>query len=188
VHAVGHDWGSLQLWHAVTTAGGLDGRIRGFTSISGPGIDQVPFTPGQALRSWYVGAFHLPGAPLLAKAALSPARFRRRLEREGAATDEAWPAPTLPDDVANGVGLYRANMLRRLTRRRPTEAVVPVQLIVARRDPFVAPSSVEGAARWAPDVTRVDVDAGHWVVRSRPDEVAAAVLDASGRTAGAATP
>lgn len=35
VHLVGHDWGSIQGWDAVTSSA-LDGRIASFTSISGP--------------------------------------------------------------------------------------------------------------------------------------------------------
>ena len=183
VHLVGHDWGSIQGWEAAC-GDRLAGRIRGFTSISGPSLDHVvatrrPPSPSQAVRSWYIGAFHLPGAPIVVRAAATPDRFHKAMAAEGAPTDDEWPAPTLPDDAARGVALYRANMLPRLLRPNPRPAKVPVQLIVARRDPALLPSTVEVAERWAPDLHRVDVDAGHWVIRSRPDEVAGAVLEAA---------
>ena len=179
VHLVGHDWGSIQGWEAVC-GDRLAGRISGFTSISGPSLDHVaarrrPPSPSQAMRSWYIGAFHVPGAPALVRATMTPARFRKAMAGEGAATDDEWPAPTLPDDASRGVALYRANMLPRLLRPNPRPARVPVQLIVAERDPAVLPSTVEVAERWASELTRVDIDAGHWVIRSRPAEVAAAI-------------
>ncbi|MGH3392942.1 MAG: alpha/beta fold hydrolase, partial [Actinomadura sp.] len=38
VHLVGHDWGSIQSWEAVTT---MADRFASFTSISGPCLDHV---------------------------------------------------------------------------------------------------------------------------------------------------
>src|SRR5205085_969867 len=38
VHLVGHDWGSIQAWEAVTT---MPERFASFTSISGPGLDHA---------------------------------------------------------------------------------------------------------------------------------------------------
>ncbi len=40
VHLVGHDWGSIQGWEAVTRTR-LAGRIASFTSISGPPLDHA---------------------------------------------------------------------------------------------------------------------------------------------------
>ena len=40
VHLVGHDWGSLQGWEAVTTDH-MAGRIASFTSMSGPCLDHA---------------------------------------------------------------------------------------------------------------------------------------------------
>lgn len=42
VHLVGHDWGSIQGWEAVTTEP-LAGRIASFTSISGPWLANVSY-------------------------------------------------------------------------------------------------------------------------------------------------
>jgi pimeloyl-ACP methyl ester carboxylesterase len=39
-HLVGHDWGSIQSWEAVTSAA-FEGRIASFTSISGPSLDHA---------------------------------------------------------------------------------------------------------------------------------------------------
>ena len=173
VYVVGHDWGSIQGWHAAC-GDRLTGRLSGFTSISGPPLDHVaaalrqrrrPARPTQALRSSYIAAFHLPGAPVVAGLLLGK-------------------------DAARGIGLYRANVLPRLLHPRPRPATVPVQLLVALRDPFVLPSTLADAERWAPDLQRVEIDAGHWVIRSHPDEVADAILSAcsSAPTRGRGSP
>ena len=169
-YLVGHDWGSIQGWHAVCGAR-LAGRVSGFTSISGPPLDHVAggarrrSSSGQALRSWYIAAFHLPGAPIVARVLLG-------------------------EDAARGIRLYRANVLPRLLHPRPRPATVPVQLVVALRDRFVLPSTLADAERWAPELERVEIDAEHWVIRSHPDEVAGAILSAcsSAPTRGPASP
>jgi pimeloyl-ACP methyl ester carboxylesterase len=40
VHLVGHDWGSIQSWDAVTTPA-FASRIASYTTISGPSLDHV---------------------------------------------------------------------------------------------------------------------------------------------------
>ncbi|MGH3539643.1 MAG: alpha/beta fold hydrolase, partial [Pseudonocardiaceae bacterium] len=40
VHLLAHDWGAVQAWHAVTGEW-LDGRVRSYTSISGPCLDHA---------------------------------------------------------------------------------------------------------------------------------------------------
>ena len=40
VHLVGHDWGSIQAWEAVTEPG-AEKRIASYTSLSGPCLDHV---------------------------------------------------------------------------------------------------------------------------------------------------
>ena len=182
VHLVGHDWGSIQSWSAVMREASdarLTGRIASYTSISGPGLDiygtflrdglvskRFAAVGRQAIQSWYVLAFQAPALPeLLAR------RFGRQLRavlarRQG--LDEPHWGDTFEDDFRNGVNLYRANGL---SFRRGTTAV-PVQLVVPTKDSFLSPAVYSGVADFAPDVRRVDVVAGHWVVRSQPGVVA----------------
>jgi hypothetical protein len=49
---------------------------------------------------------------------------------------------------------------------------VPVQLIVPERDRYVSPVLLEGLEDWTSVMWRRPVDAGHWVIRTRPDDVA----------------
>jgi pimeloyl-ACP methyl ester carboxylesterase len=188
VHLVGHDWGSIQAWEAVTTKR-LAHRFASYTSISGPPLDHAslwarrhrsvrPAVVGpalrQALHSWYIGFFQLP---LLPQLMLRPRRadelWAAALHRvEGAPTDDRWPAPTFSSDFVHGVELYRANVGDRMRHPRAGHTDVPVQLIVPEQDRYVSPVLLEGLEDWGSVVWRRPVDAGHWVIRTRPDDVA----------------
>lgn len=205
VHVVGHDWGSTQAWDAVLaepTDQRLTGRIASFSSISGPCLDHIrTFAAtawrsgwqlrrkalGQAARSWYVYAFQVPVLPELIMR-----RLGSRLVASGRAAgvggaDGADPAgrveaagqfaASLPRDAENGVNLYRANFRRRPRLPAGPRTALPVQLVVPLRDKYVTPALAGTAESFAPDLTRVDLDAGHWVQRSRPGDLAAC-LDA----------
>jgi pimeloyl-ACP methyl ester carboxylesterase len=180
VHLVGHDWGSVQCWPALTDPR-LAGRIAGFTSISGPSLDHVGRWlrragrhPRAALRqlahSTYVLAFQLPAVPELAirgglfERLLEPASYRTRA------------------DELNGLNLYRANFLTRAARPRPARVLVPVQLVVLERDEYVTPELAIGAAApWVADLTVRHLDGDHWTVSSRPELVADMVREFAGQ-------
>jgi len=184
VHLVGHDWGSVQLWDAVTAEEGdprLRGRIASFTSISGPSLDHLahaarrPRGSGgyaallrQALRTWYVAAFQLPVLPELFWRGAAPVIRRRPRAHFGA---------TLGRDGANGVELYRVNIPRRMMRPGPGRTRIPVQVLIPAQDPFIDPAIFADLPAFAPRSTTVEIGGGHWAVRSRPDLVARLVGD-----------
>lgn len=198
VHLVAHDWGSLQAWDAVVRERSdprLAGRIASYTSISGPCLDHVSAwvraaTRGgwsrkrEALRqlrhSWYVFAFQVPVLPELVLR-----RVNRRLIRSRQRGSYPF-ASTLPDDAARGINLYRANIFS----ARPKVpggpyASVPVQLIVPLRDAYVTPVFYRDLRRFVPDLTRVDLDAGHWAPHTHAHTVARLISDfVSARSAG----
>ncbi len=186
VHVVGHDWGSIQSWQAVTEPR-VEARLASFTTISGPCLDHVGYWLKEQLaegsveacrtlvrqlrRSWYIGFFHLPRlAPLLWK--VQPAQgWAQALERrEGLVGVE--PSPTQRLDGATGVHLYRANVLPRLKQPEQRRTRLPVQLITPTRDAYVAPELSTHVGEWAPTLTRVEMDAGHWLPLSHPDALA----------------
>lgn len=185
VHLVGHDWGSIQLWPAVTDSR-LAGRIASFTSISGPSLDyagvwmrQVRQHPRLSLRqlahSYYILFFQLPRLPELAAQHGIVARGVRRAGARPAGAERN-------EDAAQGIQLYRANMLRRVARPEPVPADLPVQLIVADRDPFATPELVVGATEpWVPNLTVVPVSGGHWLVSQQPGLFAGLVRDFAGQ-------
>ncbi|MGH3472003.1 MAG: alpha/beta fold hydrolase [Nocardioidaceae bacterium] len=185
VHLVGPDWGSIQAWEAVVREGSdsrLTGRIASYTTISGPCLDHFGrWARGairgtrhdkraaleQALRSWYVLAFQVPVLPELLLRHLNRVTPRRR---RGAVRGHF--AETLPEDAAYGANLYRANRRGRQPVAGGRRTTVPVQLIVPTRDKYLTPAIYEGLDGYALDLARVELDAGHWVQLSHPDEVA----------------
>ena len=185
VHLVGHDWGSIQSWEAVTTER-MKGRIASYTSISGPSLDHAGYwilkrlkshAPAdklqlatQALHSWYIGMFHLPvAAPMAWRMGLDKLWPKLLTQLEGV---EAEPNPTQRQDGERGINLYRANVMKRVLRPRERYADLPVQLVVPLRDPFVMPELLDDLPQWAPQLWRSDVDAGHWLPASHPQVVA----------------
>ncbi|MFA1547245.1 alpha/beta fold hydrolase [Actinomadura chokoriensis] len=186
VHLVGHDWGSIQGWEAVCT---MPDRFASFTSISGPCLDHVGQwmrrglarpTPGslgrvagQAARSAYIYFFQTPVLPeLLWLGGLTRLFTRALAVGEGVAPRPGHPARTMARDAAAGVGLYRANMMRRLRRPADRRTDVPTQVIVPTKDLFVSPHLVGGLGERVPNLSLRPVSAGHWVPRSHPGLVA----------------
>ncbi|HET9257893.1 MAG TPA: SDR family oxidoreductase, partial [Pseudonocardiaceae bacterium] len=178
VHLLAHDWGSVQAWHALSGPW-LPGRVRSFTSISGPCLDHAGHwfrarlrrpTPRavrelitQAVSSWYIAFFQLPLLPELAWRAGLSQRVMRLL---GGVSD-----PSIADAVT-GVRLYRANMLPRLSSPEARSTEIPVQVLVPRRDPFVSRSLQTDISQWAPSLAIRELAGGHWLPRTHPRGVA----------------
>ena len=189
VHLVGHDWGSTVGWDAVAAATWdprLEGRIATYTSASGPPLDHLASQTDswsgrlrmlpQTLRSWYVWLFLVPRLPELvmgrAQRLLRPAV--RRLDP----TIDLLPwGQGVRENTSHTVDLYRANVLPRLRHPVPWRTSIPVLLVVARRDPFVTPRALEHLDARCRDLTRVEVDSGHWLPRAHPEALAALVRD-----------
>ncbi|MBN6055847.1 SDR family oxidoreductase [Nonomuraea sp. RK-328] len=199
VHLVGHDWGSLQCWDAVTRPG-IRERVASLTSFGGPGLAQAGRfmregsrgeVAGQRARSWYIGVFHAPVLPETAWRTFMPAMLERSMRvREGIEPRPGHPADTLAGDGINGLWMYRLNMSAGLRPRHTGErgdpvVDVPVQLIEATRDPFVSPALLASLGRWAPRFWHRRVVAGHWAQRGRPDVVARMIAEFAAHVDGA---
>jgi pimeloyl-ACP methyl ester carboxylesterase len=163
-HLVGHDWGSIQCWEAVTDPA-LAPRFASYTSISGPCLDHVfraPTNFRQLLKSWYIAFFHLPLVPELVwragGAALWPWWLKKtehlRVERD----------PNQLRNGLNGLQLYRANFIARAKAPRERFTRTPVQFIVPRFDRYVSPAMSEGIERWLGKSRREVIDSTHWTV------------------------
>jgi len=184
VHVVGHDWGSIQSWEAVTTPA-IAARIASFTTISGPSFDHVkPWVrrrlrsgrfgelARQGVRSWYVWMFHGPLARLGMRHGF-PRRFPEYLRRfERVQPREGHPAATLGSDAGRGVAMYRTNLFPRARASRDGRTDVPVQVIVPTRDAYVTPALLDDLDEFAPKLWRRRIGAQHWVPRTHPDVVA----------------
>jgi pimeloyl-ACP methyl ester carboxylesterase len=187
VHLVGHDWGSIQGWEAVTSEL-LAGRIASFTSISGPPLEHAALwarrhrtgQPAdlrlairQAAHSWYIAVFHLP---LLPEFVAFATRIQRALSegrnRLGPSADVSSPRSTRGNDFVHGLGLYRANVRQRFRQPTTKHTQTPVQIIVPMADRYVTPSLLDGLEAWSSVVWRRESDAGHWIIRTHPEQVA----------------
>ncbi|MCW2132336.1 hypothetical protein B0G38_001499 [Arthrobacter sp. VKM Ac-2550] len=100
------------------------------------------------MRSWYVAVFQLPVLPELAWRTFLARRYEHLTGR------------SISDNGARGLALYRANWYRHQTL--PAHCLVPVQVIVPRRDPFLSPNLVDGLEDWVTQLKISEVDAGHW--------------------------
>jgi NAD(P)-dependent dehydrogenase (short-subunit alcohol dehydrogenase family)/pimeloyl-ACP methyl ester carboxylesterase len=185
VHLVGHDWGAIQGWSAVTSPR-LAGRIASFTSTGGASLDHTKAllrrtarkNPAAAARqlamSWYIGMIQLPRLPELAvRRALAPL-LATVLRRQGVAPRDGHPAETLEQDMLNGLSLYRANMLTQGGTATPTsisvpvQVQVPVQLVVCTRDQYLSTELASAHAGLAERTWVRRVASGHWIQRTRP--------------------
>jgi NAD(P)-dependent dehydrogenase (short-subunit alcohol dehydrogenase family)/pimeloyl-ACP methyl ester carboxylesterase len=160
VHLVAHDWGSIQAWGAVSDPD-LEHLFASYTSMSGPDLDHVGawMRSGsrvrvlrQLLHSWYIGAFQVPLIPELVWRLPALRRKFRASYR----------------DARNGLELYRANMVGRLSRPGARRVSVPVQQLALTQDPFVTPGILEAADPWCERLWRRPVVGGHWLIRDRP--------------------
>lgn len=188
VHVLAHDWGSVEAWEAVCEPD-AGRRIASFSSISGPNLDHLGTwvregfaNPSprrildrltQAVASAYTVLFQIP--------VLGPLPFRLGLDRlwptflrffDGLDPTLVPTAPTLRADMVNGLKLYRANIRPRLGAPRERRTDVPVQLILNANDRAVRPVGYQDTEKWAPDLRRRVIPAGHWSPISHAAEVA----------------
>ena len=191
VHVLAHDWGSVEVWEAVTTPEHA-ARIASFTSISGPDLDHlgqwmreqlrrrdlggVARVLEQAAASSYTAFFASPLAPPAFRLLATRSRWERLLHRvEGVEPSPEHHAPTLVHDMVSGLRRYRANLFTRARRPQPRRTGVPVLQLVPTRDGAVRSAAVRCSEPYADRLERREVPYGHWVPLSRPHVVADAV-------------
>lgn len=185
VHLLAHDWGSLAAWHAVTDERHAP-AFASYTSVSGPCLDHAALwlrsrlrpSPrdllafaDQAVRSGYIGFFHLPVLPELAWLTGAGGAVLGALDRIGRPRSAAPPRRTLRDHL-NGLDLYRENFRARLRAPSERRTAVPVQVLIPADEVFMTEGLQTASERWTEDFRAVPVQGGHWVPRSRPDAVA----------------
>ena len=200
VHLAGHDWGAFQCWEAIDSER-HEGRIASFTAIAGPRIQNAgdwalarvrPRPTGlfelldQARRSLYFAAAQLPRLPELTIGAGMGRGYGQMLRRvDKVEPRPGHPAETIADDARAGLALYRENLRELGIGRGPGPTDVPVQLVVATRDPFISKPLFDDAAKWSTAIWRRDIRAGHWVQRSHPEALSGMLAELIEHTEGA---
>jgi pimeloyl-ACP methyl ester carboxylesterase len=185
-HVVGHDWGGAVAWHLAARYPETVDRLVVLNAPHPGRFAELLRTPGQALRSWYVGAFQIPAVPELllgaARRRLLLASLRAMHLRPGALTDEDVArydaAFASPGALRAALAYYRA-AARRAGESLGTGRTVdrPTLLVWGERDPALRPENADGLERWVPDlrVERVP-QAGHFVQADAPDVVNGAIV------------
>ena len=181
---VGHDWGGIVAWWIAATMPELVERL---VVLNAP---HVPVTarflrhhPGQAVRSWYVGAFQVPGLPERLLARNDFAVLRRSM------TQSARPGTFSPEVLASFAAAWAqdgaltgmVNWYRALVRdppRTPSRRIsCPCRILWGRRDPFLdhrlAPASLALCDRG--DIVWFE-EAGHWLHHEVPQDICAALV------------
>lgn len=188
VHLLGHDWGSIQGWAAITDDA-LMPKIVSYTSISGPHLEYAgkflrsPRSPRavadvakQALASGYIWLFLTPRLPeALFRSGLG-GKVIHALDRIGRSSTrtQADAVPRSDKDYLNGLNLYRANMPAPMLApsAQLPHTTVSVQVLVPRKDMFVTPALQRFTGAIPAGSRVVPIEGGHWVVTSRPDVIA----------------
>lgn len=176
VHLVGHDWGGAVAW---LTAGNHAGRVASVTVLSTPHPAALSRawrawrTPSQLRKSWYMAAFQVPVLP----ERILAARFRSAMRRSGLPSDdvERYAAHLATRDaIGPPINWYRA---ARSSHVRAHRVTVPATLLWGSRDFALGRRAAELTAQHVTGPYEfVEVDAGHWLPETRPEECAAAII------------
>ena len=125
----------------------------------------------QLAHSWYIYFFLLPKLPELSwrYGMWSTRKLMGRLDPSIAAL--SWDRTTSANAIGS-IDLYRANVVPRLRHPVQWRTSLPIQLLLLERDAFVTPRALEGLEARCRDLTRVEVDSGHWLPRTDPERMA----------------
>lgn len=186
VHLLGHDWGSIQGWSAVTDPV-VAAKVASYTSISGPHLDYAGRflrsprslrtlldVARQILESSYIWLFLTPRVPEALFRSRLGAKLIGAFESIGRSGDPGRTVTRADNDFTNGLNLYRANMPRPFLKPgTPLPATdVAVQVLAPRKDIFVSPALQRFTGAIPPRHRVIDIDGGHWVVTDRPEIIA----------------
>jgi pimeloyl-ACP methyl ester carboxylesterase len=173
-HLVGHDWGGNQAWGA---AGWHPDRVASLTVLSTPhpaALAKSLWTSRQALVSWYMALFQLPKLPE-AVARRTPAKSLQHSGLPADFADRYADAMAEPGALTGALNWYRGLPF---SVRQPVGSIrVPTTYIWGRHDIALTRAAAELTANYVVGPYEVvELDAGHWLPETQPDEVADAVL------------
>ena len=179
-HLVGHDWGAGAGWAVVARS---PERIASWAALSVPHVAAfgraIREDEDQAKRSTYITFFQQPG---VAEAALSANDFEG-LKNVWSASSEEEKAEYLalfsqPGALTAALNWYRGS--RGIDPDDPEvqfgDVTTPTLLVWGNRDQAIGRKGVEDAAAYMKGPYKfVELDAGHWLILEKPDEVIAEV-------------
>ncbi|MCY3412950.1 MAG: alpha/beta hydrolase [Candidatus Heimdallarchaeota archaeon] len=173
----GHDWGAGVAWYI---AAHYPERVKKLIIVNVPHTyTMMKFLNKdreQLKRSWYMFAFQIPLIPQLL---LRRRNFKRLAESLFMSSDkgtfddcideyiEAWGNKK---SIPSMLNWYRAAMRRRV-RWENTRIRMPLLIIWGLRDKFLKQEMAEDSLQYCDDGRVEYIDATHWVLHERPNEV-----------------
>jgi pimeloyl-ACP methyl ester carboxylesterase len=179
VHVVGHDWGALVAWALAAEQPQMIPSVTAL-SVPHPSALRAAALHGQALRSWYMGVFQVPG---LAERVLIPGSWVWSQLTKGLPTSsvERYSARmSEPGALTGALSWYRALPSE---VRRPSVHIgrirVPTLYVWGARDPALGRRAAELTRRFVAGPYRFEIldDAGHWLPETRPEVVTNLLLE-----------
>ena len=178
-HLVGHDWGSAVGWSVLLAH---PERVISWSSLSiaHPYAfeEAVRTDPEQRKRSRYIQFFRLPWLPELMLAFNRLQVFRSLMYHcmPTEHADEYLRVFAEPGALTGVLNYYRALGLSRAPPSGPN-VDRPVLFIWGNRDPAAGRKAVDAQDQYIKGpYTKLELDAGHWLLERRTDEVIDAVL------------
>jgi pimeloyl-ACP methyl ester carboxylesterase len=175
-HVVGHDWGAALAW---AFAASLPGRVHRLAvlAVGHPGAFLRSLTrSSQAARSWYMAFFQIPG---FSERMLSRNDFRvfRRFMKGVPDVDTYVANLSRPGALTAALNWYRANAKPWRMQRLPN-VQAPTLGLYGTRDPALTEMQMRESGRHVDGPFRFErVDAGHWMMLERPDEVSRLLVE-----------
>jgi pimeloyl-ACP methyl ester carboxylesterase len=184
VHVVGHDLGALVAW---SLAARHPERVRTLTAVSVPppaAYRRAVVSSRQALASWYVLAFAVPG---LAERVLAPRRcaplalLLRRTGQRAAPAERDAARLAEPGALHAALNWYRGMLAGSGDAPEPPVRV-PAQLVWSSGDGPVTRAAAELASRYVAGPFRYVELCGlsHWIPDEAPEALAELVLEHMG--------
>jgi len=178
-HVLGHDWGGMVAWYLASRD---PDRVLTVSVASTPHPRALiaALAGPQALRSWYMGVFQVPGLPERVFRARGGAVARRFLTASGASAAAVEAGVDLLADPATARGALNWYRASRLPVQPPASRVrVPTLYVWSDEDAALGGQAALLTARWVTGPYRFEILTGvsHWIPEERPAELARLVLD-----------
>lgn len=182
-HLVGHDWGAAAGWATIEL---FPDRVISWSALSVPHMAAFgwakTYDPDQIKKSWYIDFFKKPLLPefYLARKKFSKLHALWSMNSKKSIEDYMTVFGTMSGRTAS-INWYRANEFLPDDPKAPLtfhEVKVPTLLIWGRKDFAIGKASVEKAREFMKgEYKLLDLDAGHWLIQEKYDEVLRAIFD-----------
>ena len=177
-HLVGHDWGGAVAW---ALASAHADSVRSLTVVSTPHPRAMldVLLKGQALRSWYIGLFRIPGLAEAVLGGRGHTVLRTALGRSGLSADDVRDVLDVmrqPGALTAALNWYRANGPSQV--RKIGRVTVPTLYVWSTNDPALGRSAAEATRDYVTGPYRFEVldGVGHWVMQQAPEDLSRLLL------------